>query len=171
MTPIRKHLIWLVLVVVAALLQTNWPDGLRVQDVVPNLTLILVEYFALVEGEERAMMTGLIGGIYQDVATESVLGHHVLCLIILGFVIGRLSTRLIVDHPAVRVGLVFLACFAHGLLYTIILFIQEPGTSALFTIITQVIPSAFYSALITLPSFVLCRKVFHRHELHGWGTA
>ncbi len=167
----RKNITWLILVVVAALLQTNWPDFLRVQDVVPNLTLILVVYFALVEGEVRAMLTGLIGGIYQDVATESVLGHHVLCHVILGFIIGRLSTRLIADHPAVRVGLVFLAGFAHGFLYTIILFIQEPGTGAILTIITQVIPGSFYSALITLPCFVGFRVVFHRHELNNWGAA
>ena len=45
---IRKNLLWAVAVIGAALMQTTWLDLIRLADVLPNLTLILVVYFAIV---------------------------------------------------------------------------------------------------------------------------
>lgn len=160
-----KNIIWGVAVVLAALMQTTWPDFLKVQGVLPDLTLVLVVYFAIVEGEERAMFTGLLGGIYQDVASNTSLGHHVLCLVILGYVVGRFSTRLITEHPAIKAGLVFGAGLAHGILFTSILYVQKPDLSFFFLILTSVVPSAFYSALMTPVVFFLLGWTFHRREL------
>ena len=61
-----KNFKWVTSIVVAAVLQTTWPELLRLQGVTPDLTLLLVVYFAMTEGEERAMFTGVIGGIYQN---------------------------------------------------------------------------------------------------------
>lgn len=146
---IRGNLIWFVLVAFAALLQTTWPDALKVQEVLPDITLLLVVYFALNAGEERAMYTGLLGGIYQDVASNSVLGHHVLCHVIVGYVVGRISMRLITDHPAIKAGLVFAAALADGILFSTVLFVQEPSVGFLYTVVASVVPGAFYTAVLT----------------------
>jgi rod shape-determining protein MreD len=154
------NLLWLVTVVVMALVQTTWPDFLTLQGRTPDLTLILVVYFAIVDGEERAMFTGAIGGIYQDVASKVVLGHNILCLVVIAYAVGRLSTRLVTEHPAVKAGLVFLACLAQGTLYTIILYVQEPVTPVVGTILTAVVPSSFYTALITPLVFFAISRLF-----------
>ena len=39
---LRKNLLWLAMVVLAALLQSTWPDFLKVEGVLPDLTLVLV---------------------------------------------------------------------------------------------------------------------------------
>ena len=155
-----RNAIWTVVVVVAALVQSTWPDFLKVQGVVPELVLMLVVYFAIAAGEERAMFTGALGGLYQDVASKAVLGHNVFCLVLTGYAVGRLSTRLVTDHPAVKAGLVFLAGVAQGALHTIITDIQEPSTLVLATIISSVIPASFYTALITPFVFVLMDRLF-----------
>lgn len=154
------NLIWIATVVVMALVQTTWPDFLTLQGVTPDLTLMLVVYFAIIEGEERAMFTGAIGGIYQDVASKVVLGHNVLCLVIIAYAIGRLSTRLVTDHPAVKAGLVFLAGLAQGVLYTSILYVQFPDTPFIRTILSNVVPASFYTALITPFVFFALSRVF-----------
>lgn len=164
-TPLKKNVLWLGVVVLAALMQSTWPDVLKVEGVLPDLTLVLVVYFAIVEGDERAMFTGLVGGVYQDVASNSVLGHHVLCLVLLGFVIARFSNRLITEHPAVKAGLVFLAGLGHGILFTAILYVQKPNIEAIQTVFTQVVPAAFYSALVTPILFFLLGFLFHRRDL------
>ena len=162
---LRKNLLWLAMVVLAALLQSTWPDFLKVEGVLPDLTLVLVVYFAIYEGEERAMFTGLIGGIYQDVASNAVLGHHVLCLVVLAYVIAHFSNRLITEHPAIKAALVFGAGVAHGVLFTSILYVQKPDLSPVQLILTQAVPAAFYSALVTPVVFFLLRLMFHRKEL------
>ncbi len=154
------NVLWITATVVMALVQTSWPDFLTLQGVTPDLTLILVVYFAIVEGEERAMFTGAIGGIYQDVASQAVLGHNVICLVLIGYCVGRLSTRLVTGHPAVKAGMVFLAGLAQGVLYTAVRFVQYPDTPVVETIVTAVVPASFYTALITPFVFLGLSRVF-----------
>jgi len=129
--------------------------------VTPDLTLILVVYFAITDGEERAMLTGALGGIYLDVASKAVLGQNILCLVIVGYAAGRLSTRLVTDHPAVKAGLVLLAGIAQGILFTGVLYVQAPSnTPVVENILTVVVPTSFFTALITPFIFFGLSRVF-----------
>jgi rod shape-determining protein MreD len=162
-------LAWAALVVAVALLETTWLEAVRVMDVVPDLTLLLVVYFAIANGPERAMFTGVLGGLFQDVARNAVLGHNVLCYVVVGYVSGRIATRLATEHPAVKSGLVFMASLALGLLSIIILYVQDPGISALNNIVARVVPGAFYTALFTPVLFFALDRSFRRSEwaFHG----
>lgn len=165
-----RNLWWAVVVVAAALIQTTWLDAIQLQGVLPDLTLLLVVYFAVTDGEERAMFTGLLGGMYQDVAGNSVLGHHVLCLVVVGYMVGRIARRLVLDHPVVKVGLVMIGSLAHGVLYTTVEYVQTPGKSAIHIIMTNVVPGAFYTALFTPVVFFVLSRYFSRHEPTQGGT-
>ena len=166
-----KHSIgWFITVVLAAIIQTTWLDAIKMQGVLPDLTLLLVVYFAIADGEERAMWTAVIGGVYQDVSGNYTLGHNVLSLVIVGYAIGRLSTRLITEHPAVKAGLVFLAAVSHGLVFSAVLYFQEPDIRPLHMIATAVIPGAFYTAILTPLVFLALAWVFHRDELARGGA-
>jgi rod shape-determining protein MreD len=166
-----KHSLgWLITVVLAAIIQTTWLDVIKLQGVLPDLTLLLVVYFAIAEGEERAMWTAVIGGVYQDVSGNYTLGHNVLTLVIVGYTVGRVSTRLITEHPAVKAGLVLLAAVAHGLVFAAILYFQEPNIRPLHMIGTAVIPGAFYTAVLTPVVFFALAWVFHRDELARGGA-
>ncbi len=166
-----KNIAWFITVIALALMQTTWPDPLKLQNVVPDLCLLLVAYFAITEGEERAMFTAALGGIYQDVASNAVIGHHILSLVILGYIISRVSKRLITEHPAVKAGLVLAGGLAHGFLYTVILCVQKPGVEFLYTLATSVVPAAFYTALLAPLVFPLLAWLFHRKTALEGGTA
>ncbi len=166
-----KNILWLFAIVVAALLQTTWPDILKWGGVLPDLPLLLVVYFAAAEGEERAMFTGLIGGIYQDVASNSVLGHHVFCLVAVAYAIGRLSTRLITDHPAVKAGMVFIGALLCGTLFILIRYIQQPASGAIYPFLTSVIPGAFYTSILTPFVFAPMGWLFHQKKALSGGIA
>lgn len=159
-----KNVLWVVVVIAAALVQTTWLDAIKLQGVLPDLPLLLIVYFAIADGEERAMFTGVLAGTYQDVAGNAVLGHHIVCNVVVGYIAGRVATRLITDHPAVKVGLVLCASLIHGLLYTGILYVQNPDVSAIDTLATSVIPGAFYTALLTPVVFFGLARSFHRDE-------
>lgn len=162
---ISNYLVWFVCVVFAALLQTNWPDILRFQEVSPDIIIVLVVYFAIAYGEERAMFTGVIGGLYQDVAVNTTLGHHVLCYVVIGYTIGHLAARLISEHAAVKAGLVLLAGFCQGLFFITIQYALQPQRGMLYPILNTAAPIAFYSAVITPFIFLLVDRIFHRRTL------
>lgn len=150
----RSNLVWVIVVVLTALVEAKWPYMLRFQGVVPQLVLILVVYFAITDGEERAMFTGLLGGIFKDVATDVALGQNVLCLVIIGYLVGAVARRLITDNPAVKAGAVFCASLANGLLYIMIEYVQRTGSNYISSSFLELLPQAFYTALLT-PLFFL----------------
>lgn len=160
----RKNILWAVVVVAAALLQTTWLDVIRLQGVLPDLTLLLVLYFAIFHGEERAMFTGLLGGLYQDVASNTLLGHHILCHVLIGYWVARLARRLITEHPAIKVGVVLCTAVIHGVLYTGIQYVLTPDMSAIHTILSAVLPGAFYTALVTPAVFLVLARAFRFDE-------
>ncbi len=158
----RRNAGWALVVVGAALFQTTWMDAIRFLGATPDLAILLVVFFALVDGEERAMYTGLLSGVFQDVAGDVVLGHHVLALVLVAYAAGRFTKRLVTDHPAVKVLLVFIASLLYGVLFTFILFVQQPQIPAFGMILTRVIPGAFYTALGTPIVFLLLDRLFAR---------
>ena len=157
----KKNVLWLVVVITAALVQTTLLDAIKLQGVLPDLMLLLVVYFGIADGEERAMWTGVVGGLYQDIAGDVVIGHHVLCNVIVGYAAGRIATRLITEHPAVKIGSVFFASIVYGLLDTSITYVQQPGVGAIRMIASSVIPSAFYTAILTPVVFWMLARIFH----------
>jgi rod shape-determining protein MreD len=136
----------------------------------PDLCLILVVYFAIADGEERAMFTGVVGGIYQDVASNTVLGHHVLCLVCVGYAVGRIATRLVTEHPAVKAGLVFVAGLTHGALFQSVLYIQNPDNGFIYPLATLTAPAAFYTALLTPFVFFMVNWILRRPLLMPKGA-
>lgn len=165
-----RNIVWFIIVVTAALLQATWPDRLKLQQVLPDLCLILVVYFAIADGEERGMFTGVVGGVYQDVASNAVLGHHVLCLVCVGYAVGRIATRLVTENPAVKVGLVFVAGLMHGILFQSILYIQNPDYGFVYPVATLAAPAAFYTALVTPLVFYLVNWILRRPVLKPKGA-
>ncbi len=161
---IADYMFWFGTIIAAALLQTNWPEFLKLQEVSPDIMLVLVVYFAIAYGEERAMMTALAGGIYLDVAINTALGHHVFCYVLTGYCCGRLLTRLITEHEAIKAGMVLAACFFNGILFIAIQYVQEPARGMLYPILTDAAPCAFYSAIVTPLVFLTVERIFHRRE-------
>lgn len=161
---LRKNITWLLAVIFAAMLETTWLEHIRYHDVVPDLTLLMVLYFAIVDGEERAMLTGAVGGIFQDVASNATLGHHVLCHVIVGYIAARVAARMITEHPAAKAGLVLGAGILSGLLAIAVAYIQDPSIPAFHNIIARVVPGSFYTALFTPLMFFILDRIFRRKK-------
>lgn len=165
----RIYLFWGLFTLLAAMIQTNWPNLLKLQEVSPDIILVFLVYFAIAFGEEWAMFTGLLGGLYLDVAVGTTLGHHVLCYVVTGYILGRLSTRLITEHAAIKAGAVFMAGAGWGVLYASIQYVQRPQSGMIQPLISNIIPTAFYSAILTPLVFVTLDRIFHRRDYMGGG--
>ncbi len=160
----RRYITWFIVVVAAALIQTTWLDAIRLQGVLPDLAILLVVFFAISQGEERAMFTGALAGMYQDVTGNAVLGHHVLCLVVVGYMVGRIARRLVLEHPIIKVVLVMCASTISGILFTIIQYVQTPRIHPFHDIAVNVIPAAFYTALVTPIAFALLGLICRRTD-------
>ncbi len=158
---ILYHILWILAILVLVIFQITWPGTLKIEGTVPNLPLIAIIYIALHYGEERAMIASIFAGLYLDVAANSSLGLHILCLVVPGFIFGRISARLISLHPAIKATLVFLATIMYGIIFNVISYFQNPYTNFLFTLIADTIPQAFYTAILTPIVFWLVGGFFN----------
>ena len=164
MTQARRRIFWLILVIICALVQMTCLDFITIQGVKPSLVILLVIYFGISDGDERAMFTGTVCGVFQDVIGNVVLGHHVLPSVLVGYLTGRMAQRLITDHPAVKAGMVFLGSMIHGAIFVLILYIQNPGEDTSFLFFANVVPQAFYTAMLTPVVFYLLDRVFRQPD-------
>lgn len=164
----RHTSVWAAVVIVAALLEATWLPLISIQHVTPDLLLVMVVYFAITEGAERGMYTGLLGGIFQDASTNTTVGHHVLCLVVVGFVVGNMANRLITDNPYVKTVTVLVASIAHGILYVLIEYVQTVDAEAVYTMSLSIMPQAFYTAVVTPIVFYLIELV-RPQAIHGRG--
>ncbi len=164
----RREALWVILIIVTALIESKLMVKVRVQGVQPDLVLLLVAFYAIGGAPERAMCTGFLGGIFQDVSGQTGLGHHMLGLVIVGYAAGWISQRLITDHPAVKGSVVLGAALLHGVIITLVGYIQNPEMEALYVIGVDVIPGAFYTALATpIAFFILERAGVAAAHAHG----
>ena len=147
------------MVVIAALLEATWPQMLSIQRVVPDFVIVLVVYFSITEGTERGMYTGVLGGIFQDVAGNTGIGHHVLCLVILGYIVGRMARRLITDNPYVKTVTVLVASLVHGVLYLAVEYVQKVDMNTVVTMSYSIVPHTFYTALVTPLVFLIMGRI------------
>jgi cell shape-determining protein MreD len=92
------------------------------------------------------------------------LGHHVLCYTLIGYFCGRLSMRLITEHEAIKAGLVLAASFLQGVLFIAVQYVQQPQRGMLYPILSNAVPIAFYSAVVTPFIFLAVERIFHRRE-------
>ena len=152
-------MIWVGAVLIIALVEASWLGAISIRGVVPDLVLVMVVYFAITEGEEIAMYTGVLGGMFQDVAANTVLGQHILCLVVIGFCIGRISKRLVTDNPYVRALTVLLASVVQGILFISLEYIQQVNSSAVYSMSISVMPKAFYTAMATPFIFYIVMRI------------
>lgn len=145
----RKNILWLLLLLLAAGIQATWFEGLQYRGAMPNLVLLLIVYFALSDGEERGMLTGALGGLFQDVAAGNALGHYVLCNVIIGYIVGLGGHRLVTGHPAIKAGIVFISGLAHATMFALVAYLQDPARGIVGPVVRIGIPAAFYTAVVT----------------------
>ena len=153
------HLVWICLIIMTALLEATWLQAISIQQVVPDLVLVVVVYFSITEGAERGMYTGFFGGIFQDVAANTGVGHHVICLVLIGYIVGRMATRLITDNPYVKTMTVLSAAIVHSVLYLMIEYVQKVDLDAMYMMSYAIMPRAFYTACMTPIVFYILLRI------------
>lgn len=96
--------------------QASLVSALAVNDVVPDVPLVLTILVALRRGPEAGCVAGFLTGLLQDVTGGGLVGVQALSKALVGFGLGLVAGRLWVQNPLVQVlGLVGLTV-AEGLL-------------------------------------------------------
>ena len=90
MTP-RRFLLGAAAVLTALLLQGTVLERLPLPGTAPDLLLLLVIAFALVEGPVSGVTTGFVAGLLADAQADHALGRLALAYVLVGYAVGLLD--------------------------------------------------------------------------------
>lgn len=149
------------LLVLGILLQTTFGDDLRVDDVAPDLLVLLAVCAGFAGGPDTGAVVGFGAGLVGDLFLQSTpFGLSALAACLAGFVVGWTSTEFL----RARLFMVPLVA-AGGTVLAVVLFVvlgYLVGQSQLVAggghwLIGVALVEAGYAALFSLPAFVLMR--------------
>ena len=77
------------ILLLAAVLQSSWVDGIRILGGRPDLVLLLVVTWSIIRGPDEGALWGFVGGIFCDLLSGSGLGMWTLSLTAVGLLAGQ----------------------------------------------------------------------------------
>ncbi|HNS52027.1 MAG TPA: rod shape-determining protein MreD [Anaerolineae bacterium] len=154
----------------AVVLQASAMPHLRVWGVFPDLPLVLVVTWSLLQGPRGGLVWGLIAGLFVDLLSGTPAGAATLALGAVGFLAGQAR------RTAIRTQLLLpmLVVVASTLLYDLILLLgmQLSGRTVLWleTLGRIVLPSALLNLLLLIALYFPLRALHRRvaAQAIGW---
>lgn len=128
--------------------------ALRINDVAPDIPLIVVVLLALRHGPEFGCLGGFAAGLLQDAAGGGLIGAQALTKALIGFGIGALGGRLRVTQPLVQVPGLVLLSIVEGLtrfaLLKVFHFEVPFGELMTYVVLPQALYNGFLGAALVL---------------------
>ncbi|SHI97895.1 rod shape-determining protein MreD [Desulfofundulus thermosubterraneus] len=148
----------------ALLLQVTVVDLIHVKGVVPDLTFLLVVFYAFLRGQREGAFWGFVAGLMKDFITGNYFGLNALSTAVAGYLVGWSETRFYKDSSLVVMVLTFFATMVSQLIYYLLLVYLQIKIPPGVALVGVVLPSAMYNALL-VPLFY---RKFYRLYLKGW---
>ena len=118
-TPYRYPVWWHVVLAsaLALLAQGTILPRLAWADVPPSAVLLVVIWFSVRLGPQRAAMLGLLAGLCEDLLSGTTGGSWMLATLVAAFLAASLARRFFSDSPLLYAGLAFVGTFARDAVF------------------------------------------------------
>ncbi|MFP4372890.1 MAG: rod shape-determining protein MreD [Spirochaetaceae bacterium] len=144
---------------VIAVLQTNVLVAVEIAGVRPDLLLIVLAWYSVVNGSFEGQIGGFVGGLVEDLLSLAPPGFHALLRAVMGFLFGVLHNRMLVDAVLVPVLLLSVGTVVKSLLagLTATVFAMEGLSSVALS--SRLFVEVGYNAVLAPILFALLRLI------------
>ncbi|MDO8524909.1 MAG: rod shape-determining protein MreD [Candidatus Omnitrophota bacterium] len=169
MYKIARFQIYLILAA-AIFLQGGLLNYVKILGAKPDLILICVIFFGLFLGPAAGLESGFAAGMMKDIFALDFLWINAFILGITGLTAGAVNTKFFKESKRADFVFVFLfTVFSMALHYAIVLLLSNSmsfGFSEFF--VSSVIPSAFYTAFVSIPVYVKLLDIYNLKEAEDY---
>ncbi len=137
------------LLLAAALLQTCVVPHLAVWGVFPDLPLLLVVNWSLVQGAREGIIWGFVAGASMDLLSGAPFGAATLSLMTVGLLSGLASATVVRAQLVLPPVTVFLATLAFDLVFLSVVQLAGQPVDWGGTLLRIALPSALFNAILT----------------------
>lgn len=157
---IKKHIIWVLMLCAAFLLQTTYGFMPHIGSVKILPLLPLLGCICMFEKEKFAPWYGLFCGLLMDVVSPSMVGYNALILMLLCTLIGHISTGYMRNTLLTNLVMGGVLIFFSESLYWLFFveFKQTAGASLVY--LSVYLPTILVNILLIIPFFFLVLSIY-----------
>ena len=148
------------IIVTALLIQLTLANSFTIQGLKPDLILIVVIIFSLLQGAEEGCISGFASGLLQDIFSSGLLGVNALVKTIIGFTCGILRNKIFPEHILFLIPIItFAASIGQSILIFFVLraFGIEYGLA--WSLKQIALPEALFNCLLSPFVFLIVVKI------------
>ena len=142
-------------------------------EIQPNLSLILVVCWGILQGNETGRRFGIWIGLLQDFLFCKIVGFYGLIYYLLGHCCGYFKQDFHKGHFILPIVIVSVADFLYGIIHYVFYQFFQGNLDFTFYLQKTILPEMFYTSLISLPIYVgmrlLSRGFIHIKSLRNSG--
>ncbi len=150
-----KRLYLVLIVLINLILQITLYNFLRINNVVPNVALILIVLFSLTTNEYMGGLIGLFTGLLYDVFIMDIIGINTLIYFVIGVSLGHFSEEINKENKVLFVLITALASIFYHLATVLIMFFLRMNVSNTLLIIDKIIVQVVLNSLLCVPVLLL----------------
>src|SRR4030042_1457368 len=142
-------------------------DVLRIAGVKPDLIFIAVVYLSYCFGSFYGEVTAFMGGLLHDAVSNSPLGLLTFPKVAVAFVAGMYGRSIFKSNILTISLLLFVASLVKGFITLFLCYVFHESSAS--SVLSIILPEAFYNALLAPPLFFIYDKIFERElEKEGY---
>ncbi len=144
------------------LFESSTLHALSLNGVMPNLTLMFIIFYAVLNGKEKGRRLGLILGLLQDLLFCPVLGFYGMLFFFLGHLSGFLTSDLTDTDLLIPLSLLGLSDLIYGLVSYLIFGFFQGNIHFFAFLLHRILPELIYTLILGIVLFPLLRLLFER---------
>ncbi|HZK87139.1 MAG TPA: rod shape-determining protein MreD [Syntrophomonas sp.] len=149
-----RFILLALLPLLAIFLQSTLFASYSIKGVVPDMVLVFVIFYALLNGAEKGARYGLICGLLEDLYTGRFIGMNALSKAATAYIIGKLQGRVFEENVAVGIIGVILGSLLNACLFFILAFAYFAVFNIDRSLFINIIYQSFYNVVITTPIYL-----------------
>ncbi len=150
-----KRLYLILIVFINLILQITIYNFVKINDIVPNIALILVVLFSLTTNEYMGGFIGLFTGLLYDVLIMDIIGINTLIYFIIGVSLGHFSEDINKENKSLFVLITAISSIFYHLFTAFIMFFLRMNISNMVLILDKIIIQIILNSLLCVPVLLL----------------
>ncbi len=148
-----------VFAILLTIIQTTILHGIEIFGVIPNLVLVAVVCYSLLNSTFRSILFGIFCGVLLDCVGGRIVGLNTLLCMYIAYVCGITGEKLFNNNVFVAVLFVVCYSFLFELANYLLHFALWGNTDVLFAVFGRIIPTSVYNGLAALVLYPIVYKL------------
>ena len=148
-----RYIILALLPFMAIFFQSTLFSFYSIRGTIPDLVLMFVVFFALINGERQGIIYGFLCGLLEDLYMGRLIGLNALCKAIVGYSLGKMQGNVFKENMLVGFLGVLTGTFINSLVMLILIILVSGAPTVEHDFLVKILFQCLYNLLLSVPIY------------------